>query len=271
MSAVVAYYSVLSLPALMIIIINVVGIIWGRELVQGEILREISYAMGPDTGEAIKTMISESRQEDKNFISSIIGIATLLYGATGVFNQFQISFNKIWEVTSEDSFNFLKLVLNRIKSFGFILIVGFLLLVSFILTSGISVLKDYIRSRLPDEVIYITYITDVILSIGIISVLFAIMFRFMPDKEIGWKEVWPGAIFTAFLFVIGKFLLGLYFGEAEPGSTYGAAGSVVLVLLWVFYSSLIVFFGAHFTKVYSDVYIRKLYPLPGKKAKKPAS
>lgn len=268
MSAVVAYYSILSLPALMIIIINTVGAIWGREIVQGGIIREISYSMGPDTAKAVATMISETRQEDKSLISSILGIATLLYGATGVFNQFQISFNKIWEVESTASFNFLKLVLNRIKSFGFILALGFLLLISFVLTSVISVLKDYINSRLPDMVIYVTYATDFVLSLSFISALFAVMFRFMPDTDVRWKEVWPGAILTALLFVIGKFLLSFYFGEAEPGSAYGAAGSIVLVLLWVFYSSLIVFFGAHFTKIYSDIYIKKTRELPRKKKKK---
>ncbi len=254
LSAVVAYYAVLSLPGLLVIILNTVGSIWGYEIVQGELSKEIGLAMGKDTAEAIEGMMAETLNEDKNLISTIIGIATILFGATGVFYQLQISLNKIWEVKQNDAFSFKKIISDRARSFAFILGIGFLLLISFVLTAVISALTDYIERLFPDIVLYLAYILDFLISVLIISTLFAMMFRYMPDVRVRWKTVWVGAILTAVLFVFGKFLLGIYFGQSDPGSTYGTAGSIVLVLLWVSYSCLIFFFGAEFTKVYALKY-----------------
>tara|TARA_R110002051_G_scaffold212635_4_gene277737 strand:- start:976 stop:1881 length:906 start_codon:yes stop_codon:yes gene_type:complete len=254
LSAVVAYYAVLSLPALLIIIINIIGSIWGPEIVQGKLTHEISSALGRDAAEAIGTIISETQNKEKNLISSIIGVGTLLFGATGVFYQLKISLNEIWRIKPDPNVKFWKLVTDRARSFAFILVIGFLLLISFIITAGISTLNDYIHRVLPDFLIYVAYFLDFILSTGIITVLFALMFRYLPDIKIKWKTVWKGAFITAILFVIGKSLLGYYFGEANPGSTYGAAGTIVLILLWVSYSCLILFFGAEFTYIYSKRY-----------------
>lgn len=254
MSAVVAYYAVLSLPGLLVILINVVGAIWGQDIVAGRLTGEISSAMGGDTADAIKTMIEETRGEGKSLVSTIIGIATILFGATGVFYQLQISLNKIWDVRTNTKGGMLSIITSRAKSFGFILVIGFLLLMSFLITAVISILNDYISEAFPGIVIYLAYLIDFILSLGIISTLFAMMFKFMPDVRIPWKTVWIGAVITALLFDLGKFLLGYYFGKSDPGSTYGAAGSIVLILLWVSYSCLIFFFGAAFTKVYSNMY-----------------
>ncbi len=254
MSAVVAYYAVLSLPGLLVILINVVGAIWGPDIVEGRLTGEISSAMGADTAESIEIMIRETQGAGKNIISTIIGIATILFGATGVFYQLQISLNKIWDVKTDTKGGLLSIIKSRAKSFGFILGIGFLLLISFIITAVISVLNEYISRMFPQIVLYLAYIIDFILSLGIISTLFGMMFKFMPDVRIPWKTVWIGAIITALLFVLGKFLLSFYFGRSDPGSTYGAAGSVILILLWVSYSCLIFFFGAAFTKVYSNTY-----------------
>tara|TARA_R110000868_G_scaffold73955_8_gene214049 strand:+ start:2500 stop:3417 length:918 start_codon:yes stop_codon:yes gene_type:complete len=254
LSAVVAYYAVLSLPALLIIIINIIGSIWGPEIVQGQLTHEISSALGSDAAESIGTIISETQNKEKNLISSIIGIGTLLFGATGVFYQLKLSLNEIWRIKPDPNAKFWKLVTDRARSFAFILVIGFLLLISFIITAGISTLNDYIHRVLPDFLIYAAYFLDFILSTGIITILFALMFRYLPDIKIKWKTVWKGAFITAILFVIGKSLLGYYFGEANPGSTYGAAGTIVLILLWVSYSCLILFFGAEFTYIYSKRY-----------------
>jgi membrane protein len=148
----------------------------------------------------------------------------------------------------------MKMILDRIRSFAFILAIGFLLLISFFITTAISALNDYIRSFLPDIIIYVAFALDILVSIAIITVLFALIFKYLPDAKIKWKTVWIGALITSILFVIGKFLLGVYFGEANPGSTYGAAGTIVLILLWVSYSCLILFFGAEFTWVFSKRY-----------------
>lgn len=254
LSAIVAYYAVLSLPALLVIIINVIGSIWGIEIVQGQLTDEFTLALGRDAALAIENIISETRNSEKNTLSTIIGIGTLLFGATGVFYQLKISLNEIWKIKANPNAKIWKVVTDRALSFAFILVIGFLLLISFIITAGISALNNYIRQALPDILVYAAYLLDSILSIGIISVLFALMFKYLPDAKIKWKTVWIGSILTAVLFVIGKLVLGVYFGQADPGSTYGAAGTIVLVLLWVSYSSLILFFGAEFTYVYANRY-----------------
>ena len=260
LSAVVAYYALLSLPGLLVIIINSVGAIWGRELVTGQITGQIATAIGPEAAESIKNIIAETQEGDKSLISTIIGIATLIFGATGVFFHLQISLNKVWEIKTDPKAGFKKMLLDRAQSFAFILVIGFLLLVSFILTAGISILGDFITSSFPDYFLYGAYVLNFVLSVGVITLLFALMFRYLPDAIISWRTVWSGAIITALLFTLGKFLLGLYFGNADPGSTYGAAGSLVLVLLWVSYSCLILFFGAEFTWVYANRYGHGIQP-----------
>lgn len=260
LSAIIAYYAVLSLPALLIIILNVVGSIWGTEVVQGQLTDEFSNALGHDAAKSIESMIAESRNEKKNTISTIIGIGVLLYGATGVFYQLKVSLNEIWSIKPDSKAMVKKVIIDRARSFAFVLVIGFLLLVSFVLTAAIASLTNFIKSQLPDVLLYVAYAIDFFVSIGIISVLFALMFKYLPDVKIRWRTVWVGAVLTAFLFVLGKLLLGIYFGQAEPGSTYGAAGSIVLILLWVSYSCLILFFGAEFTYVYAERYGTGIQP-----------
>lgn len=254
LSAVVAYYAVLSMPGLLVIIVNLVGSVWGVEIVQGRLTNEISSALGSDAADAIKSMMIETQNDNKSTLATILGIATLIFGATGVFYHLQLSLNHIWKVSSGNSMTFLKMLWSRARSFAFILAIGFLLLISFLFTTAISVLNEYIKRQLPDLIVYIAFILDFLVSTGIITVLFAMIFKYLPDAKIRWKTVWIGALITSVLFVLGKFLLGLYFGEANPGSTYGAAGTIVLILLWVSYSCMILFFGAQFTWVYAKRY-----------------
>ena len=254
LSAVIAYYAVLSLPGLLVIIINLVGAVWGVDIVQGQLTDEISRALGSDAAESIKTMIIETQTNGKSTVATIIGIGILIFGATGVFYHLQLSLNEIWQIKPDNDTGFFKMLLDRARSFAFILVIGFLLLISFMVTTAISALNNYIKSILPDVIVYIAFILDIIVSISIITVLFALLFKYLPDAKIKWKTVWIGSLITAILFVLGKFLMGLYFGEANPGSTYGAAGTIVLILLWVSYSCLILFFGAEFTWVYAKRY-----------------
>lgn len=260
LGAIIAYYSVISLPGLLVIIINLVGAIWGYEIVQGELTDEFSAALGSDTANAVETIITETQQADQGILSTLLGIGTIIFGATGVFYQLKLSLNDIWKIKPKSNTKIWKVILDRILSFAFVLVIGFLLLISFIITAAINALNDYIKEVLPDVLVYLTYALDVVLSIGIISVLFALMFKYLPDTKIRWKTVWIGAVITSLLFVIGKSLLGLYFGQVDPGSTYGAAGIVVLVLLWVSYSSMILFFGAEFTYIYSESYKSGIEP-----------
>lgn len=260
MSAVVAYYAILSLPALLVIIINLVGSIWGVEIVQGQLTNEISRALGQDAAIAIETMISETQQGNNSTISTVIGIGTLIFGSTGVFYHLQISLNQIWKIKPEPKNEIWRMITNRARSFAFILVIGFLLLISFIITAGVATLTDYIKRSFPDIVLYLAYSLDIIVSMSIVTVLFALMFKYLPNAKIKWKTVWIGAIITASLFVLGKFLLGLYFGQANIDSTYGAAGTIVLILLWVSYSCLILFFGAEFTYIYANKYGYDIQP-----------
>ncbi|MDW5290415.1 YihY/virulence factor BrkB family protein [Formosa sp. PL04] len=260
LSAIIAYYSILSLPGLLVIIINVIGAIWGTEIVEGELTKQISEALGSDAATSIQTMITETQNSDRNLWSTIVGIATLLFGATGVFYQLQISLNDVWDIEMIPGSDFKNILISRARGFAFILVVGFLLLVSLMVSASISILNNYIQKIFPDIVLYAAYIIDLCLSLAIISALFSLMFKYLPNAKIPWKSVWSGGFLTAVFFVIGQSLLGLYFTKADPGSTYGAAGTVVLILLWVSYSCLILFFGAQFTWVYAKHYTIDITP-----------
>tara|TARA_R110002020_G_scaffold470497_3_gene696469 strand:+ start:1450 stop:2472 length:1023 start_codon:yes stop_codon:yes gene_type:complete len=254
LSAVIAYYAVLSLPALLVIVINTVGAIWGVDLVTGRLNNELSSAMGPETAEFLTNMVAETQNSGKSTIASIIGIGVLIFGASGVFFHLKISINSIWGLKQDDNLKWYHTLLDRAVSFGFVLVLGFLLFISFVLTALLSIFSDFINSILPEFVVVFAFLVDFIISFGVIASLFALIFKYLPDAKIQWKSVWVGAFLTSFLFSISKYLLGVYFGAAEPGSTYGAAGSIILVLLWVSYSCLIFFYGAEFTKVFSIRY-----------------
>lgn len=258
-SAIVAYYAVLSLPALVIIILKVVGSFWGEDIVQGELLSEISKAIGPDAADAIRTMIENRSDEQTSVFATVIGIGTLLYGSTGVFFQLQSALDTIWEQEPSYKNNVVATLMSRVKSFGFILILGFLLLTSFILTSLLSTFSKQLNRFLPDNLFDYLFVVDFIVSVGFIYLLFATMFKYLPSAKITWKSVRTGAALTTVMFLIGKYLLALYFNTMEPGSTYGAAGSIILIMLWVSYSSLILLYGAHFTKQYADEYVEGDY------------
>lgn len=260
LSAIVAYYAVLALPGLLILVINTVGAIWGTDIVQGKLTGEISDALGPSAAESIKEIIESTRGGNKSLVSTILGIVILIFGATGVFYHLQLSLNNVWGIKQDANSGIKKVVKDRLLGFGFVLVIGFLLLISFIVSTAISLFNGYLQSFLPEFSIYTAFVFSELLSLAVIAVLFALLFKFLPDAKIKWRSLWVGAILTAVLFTLGKFLLGLYFGKADPSSTYGAAGSMVLILLWVSYSALILFFGAEFTWVYAKRYGYTIVP-----------
>ncbi|MEO6133459.1 MAG: YihY/virulence factor BrkB family protein, partial [Saprospiraceae bacterium] len=193
--------------------------------------------------------------------ATILGIVTIIIGATGVFAQMQKSLNIIWEVKATTKKSGIWTLLRlRLFSFGMILSIGFLLLISLVVTSLIAATGDWVKLHWNSSLLWLFNILNIIVSLSIITTLFALMFKMVPDAKIKWRHVWIGAFVTALLFELGKNLLGLYFGKATPGSGYGAAGSVILILLWTSYSSMIVFFGAEFTKAYSDIHFGKVPP-----------
>ncbi|MDO3694983.1 YihY/virulence factor BrkB family protein [Wenyingzhuangia sp. chi5] len=260
MSAAVSYYALFSFPALLIISIHSVGLIYDKNEVKNKIIHEISSVLGNDSANLIETMLQNSFDDQQSKIALIIGVATLIYGATGMFIALQKALNNIWKVAPLPNNSFYKIVKDRLFSLGVVLIIGFLLLISLVLTTLITILTDWIQSHFSNFILYLFQIINFIIPLGLITVLFAFIFKILPDVIISWKDVWLGAFVTSLLFSIGKFALGIYFGTTNPGSTFGAAGSVILILLWVSYSCLILFLGAEFTKVYASKYGKGLHP-----------
>jgi membrane protein len=262
-SAIIAYYAIFSLPALLVIIIAVAGLVFGREAVSGQISNQIGSLIGHETGETIEKMIASASATKDSIIATIIGVVTVIIGATGVFAQLQKSLNIIWSVEAvESKSKFWPLVKTRLFSFGLIISIAFLLLISLVISSILTALSGWVKTHWPDEILVLFQVINFLVSFGVVAVLFALMFKFLPDAKIKWRHVWLGSILTSFLFTLGKTAMGLYFGKADPGSAYGAAGSVVLLLLWVSYSSMILFFGAEFTHSYAEYHEGEIKPAP---------
>ena len=234
------------------IIVNIAGYFFGTEAVTGQISGQIQGMIGGETAGDIERIIANATASRGTTLASVLGVATLMFGATGVFYNLQQIFNKIWEVKPKAKSKFLKLVKDRIFSFGLVLVIGFLLLVSLVLSAALSAVSDWVASHISESLKILFKVLDILVSLGVITLLFAAMFKFLPDAKVRWRSVWVGAMVTAVLFVIAKFLLGLYFGKSEPGSTYGAAGTIILIMLWVSYAGMILLFGGIFTRVYAN-------------------
>lgn len=243
-SILIAYYTIFSLPGLLVIIINVGGYFYDEKPITTHVLSQIQSTIGGDTAKVIQSIIEKASESKGTVISSILGIATLFFGATGVFYQLQQMLNKIWEVKPNIKMKqkILELIRDRIFSFGLILVIGFFMLVSLVLSAGLSALSEWVSAHMSIGITFLFGLLDFGLSLSVISFLFAAMYKFLPDAKIAWKDVWLGALLTGVLFVLAKFALGIYFGKSEPGSMYGAAGSIILIMLWVSYSGLIVLF-----------------------------
>lgn len=259
-SAVVAYYAVFSIPALLVIVIAIAGLVFGEEAVRGEISNQIKQALGNDTAESVENIIAKVSEQKTSVLATIIGIVTLIVGSTGVFAELQTSLNQIWEVKVVAKKKWLKTIKNKLFSFGLVLSLGFLMLASLLLTAALEALGGMIKHQLPDFMPFLLKSLNFILSFGVITVLFALIFKVLPDARIRLRDVWIGAMTTTLLFILGKFGLGVYFAKANPGSAYGAAGSIVLIMLWVSYSCMILFFGAEFTKQYATFHGHKIQP-----------
>lgn len=259
MSATMSYYAIFSLPGLLMIVITVAGWAFGDDAVQGELSEQISEMIGPEAAKNVEAMISNVHETENSTWGAIIGIATIIFGATGFFYQLQKSLNQVWDVEVKQE-GIKRLLLDRVMSFSVILIIGFLLLISLVLTTALSALSDFILQYLPSYLYYFFYVVEFLISYGLITLLFGMIYKILPDVNIQWRTVWVGAAVTAVLFVIGKFAMGIYFGNTDPGSAYGAAGSLILILLWVSYSCLILFFGAEFTQVYARRYGYRIKP-----------
>ncbi len=252
-SAIIAYYAIFALPGLLVVILTTAGYFFGSDAVNNHITAQFASTMGVDTALQIQNIIVQASEAKNSVWATIIGVIIMIVGATAVFAQLQKSLNTIWEVKIDDSkYGIWSFVRIRLFSFGLIVTIAFLLIVSLVISALLSAFGDWLSGHFSETFFVALQVVNFILSFIFLTVLFALMFKFLPDAKIKWKHVWIGSVVTAFLFGIGKFGLGLYFGKLNPGDGYGAAGSIILIMLWVSYSSMIVFFGAEFTRAFAD-------------------
>lgn len=250
LGAALSYYTVFAIPPLFMIVIFVASLVFDPEQVQSALFSQVGGLVGEKSAEAIQSAIAAQHQGNKGTIASIIAIATLIITATGLFIELQDALNSLWRVESKPKQGLMGFIKIRLLSFAMIVGIGFLLLVSLVVSAGLSAFSKYVSGLMPGMVI-LGQILNFAISFGVITVLFAMIFKVLPDVKVAWRDVWVGAAITSLLFTGGKFALGLYLGKNTTVSAYGAAGSLVLILLWVYYSAQILFFGAEVTRAYA--------------------
>ncbi len=259
-AASLAYNAIFSIPGLLIIVIWVTGIFFGEEAVRGEITKLIGSMLGKDVGKSLEEIVVAGMVDKKNIFMKIIGIATLIFGATSLFFQFQKSLNKLWDVVAAPKKAWEKYLLDRANSLGMIIVIAFLMLITLLLSSFIGLANDWFIHRFGIETLVAVNIINIVIGFIVTLFLFAAMFKILPDVEMQWKSVWVGAAVTSVLFTLGKYILTFYFETFNPSSAFGAAGTVILLLLWINYTCQIIFFGAEFTKVYAKKMGHELKP-----------
>ncbi|HET6584375.1 MAG TPA: YihY/virulence factor BrkB family protein [Nannocystaceae bacterium] len=259
LAAGLAYYTALSIAPLLVVVIAVAGLVFGADAARGAIMDQLGGLMGTDSAATIESMVESANKPRTGILATIFGVVVLLFGATGVFIELQDSMNTIWEVRPKPGRGVLRVIRQRFLSLSMVFGVAFLLLVSLVVNAGLSALGDALAAFVPGIPIAWQVLTYAV-SLLVITLLFAMIFKVLPDVKVPFRDVWIGAAFTAVLFVIGKLLLGLYIGRADLASSYGAAGSVVVMLLWIYYSAQIFFFGAEFTQAYARLHGSRLEP-----------
>jgi membrane protein len=251
LSASLAYYTIFSLAPMLIVIIGLCSLFFGREAIEGRVYNELNEYIGKSAALEIQNVIKNTSKSRNNLIATIIGISTLLVGATGVFSEIQDSINMIWGIKVIPKRGWVKMLANRVLSFSMVVSIGFLLMVSLLINALVTAFGDRLAHYFPNLTLYVFHVVNYLLTFGIITLLFAIIFKVLPDAKIKWKDVTVGAVFTAFLFILGKLAITFYLGKSTLGVAYGAAGSIIIILIWVYYSSIILYFGAEFTQVYA--------------------
>lgn len=251
LSASLSYYTVFALGPLLIIVISLSGIFYGKQAVEGKVYEQLKELIGGDAALQIQQIIINVQHTHATTVGAIAGLIILFIGATGVFTEIQGSINFIWSVKAKPKKGWLKYLFNRLLSFSLVIGLGFILLVSLVVNALIALLSDRLVHRFPQFPVGLFNLTNTLIIFAVISFLFAVIYKILPDAVISWKDAWIGSIFTAGLFLVGKFLIGYYLGKSTLGVTYGTAASIVIILTWIYYSSLILYFGAEFTKIYA--------------------
>ncbi|HEU6448088.1 MAG TPA: YihY/virulence factor BrkB family protein [Verrucomicrobiae bacterium] len=258
MGAATAFYTIFAIAPLFVLVLALAGLCFGKEAAQHELFGQISSLVGQKSADAIQSVLAAANRPKAGMLATICGFITLFLGASGVFIQLQQSLDAIWNVRPKSAGwrSFLK---NRLLSFASLLTIGFLLLVSLVVSAAITAAGNWLQGTLPAPHV-VLHIVNFVISLGIVTLLFAMMFKILPDVKIRWRDVWIGAFITALLFTIGKFLIGLYLGRGSVSSAYGAAGSFVVVLLWVYYSVQLLLFGAASTRIYANEFGSHIRP-----------
>jgi membrane protein len=260
LSASLSYYTVFSLAPLLLLVISLAGAIYGQEASEGRIFEEINGLIGNQAAAQVQQIIRNLQHSGKTTLSAIIGGITLVIGATSVFGEIQDSINMIWRVKAKPKRGWVKLLKDRLLSGSIIVGLGFLLIVSLIINGALMALNDILKAYFPDLTIVLLNIANIVISFMVITVLFGVIFKVLPDAKIAWKDVRAGAFFTAILFMLGRYLIGLYIETTAAGTPYGAAGSIIIILLWVYYTAAILYFGAEFTREYACFKGSKIEP-----------
>lgn len=260
LSASLSYYTIFSLPPLLIIILSVFSFFFGREAVTGRFFGQINGMVGNEAAVQIQETIKNIELSDSVTFATIFGGVMLLIGASGVFAEIQSSINFIWGLKAKPNKGIVKFIKNRLMSFSMIASVGFLLMVSLMVNTVMDILNTRLLVYFPDTTVYIFYIFNALILFATTTMLFSIIFKTLPDGDIDWKDTLIGSGFTSFFFMFGKFAIGFYLGSSAVATVYGAAGSIIIILIWVYYSAIILYFGAEFTKVYANAHGNKIIP-----------
>jgi membrane protein len=260
LSASLSYYTVFSLAPLLLLMISLAGIFFGRDAIQGQIFGEINGIIGNEAAAQIQEIIKNMELSGKTTMAVIIGGITLIIGATSVFVDIQDSINIIWKVKAKPKRGWLKILKDRLLSSSLIVGLGFLLIVSLMVNGVLLALSEWLKGYFPDVTIIVFEFLNIVISFTVIMTLFGVIFKVLPDAKIAWKDVRAGAFFTACLFMIGRFLIGIYINYTSAGSAYGAAGSLIVILVWVYYTAAILYFGAEFTRVYAEYMGARIEP-----------
>lgn len=262
LSASLAFFTIFSLPGLLIIIIWFSDLFYGHDVVEGSVYHFIEGFVGHNTALEIQQIIHNAMQSTGNNFATVVGLVALIIGATNVFSEIQDSINLIWKLKAKPrkGLAWLKLLFNRLLSFSMIITLGFIMLVSLLLNGAMDVLLNYLMEKFPQLTVILVYILNFILTFFISTFIFAAIFKVLPDARVKWKHVWTGAVVTSILFMIGKFFISYYLGHNRITSAYGAAGSIIVILLWVYYSAMILYLGAAFTHVYAAHTGFRIYP-----------
>jgi membrane protein len=259
-SASLSYYTVFSLAPLLLLMISLAGVFFGRDAIQGQIFGEINGLIGNQAAGQIQDIITNMELSGETNLALAVGGITLLIGATSVFGEIQDSINIIWKVKAKPKRGWLKLLKDRLLSSSLIVALGFLLIVSLIVNGTLLALSEWLKNYFPNVTVIIFQIVSILVSFIVITTLFGVIFKVLPDAKIAWKDVRAGAFFTACLFMLGRFLIGIYIDYSGTGSAYGAAGSLIVILVWVYYTAAILYFGAEFTRVYAEYIGARIEP-----------